>query len=160
MSDRRRRRRNAPRLPARRLARELAMKIFFERDLTGRDPLELLERYRAAGELERLDASYAERLVRVLASKLDEIDAKIAVAAPAFPVEQLATVDRNVLRVAVCELGEEFSVAPKVVINEAIEIAKDYGGEASGRFVNGALGALVDAGEGERDEEGGGAAEE
>jgi N utilization substance protein B len=144
MSGRRRRRGNQPRLPARRLARELAMKIFFERDLTGRDPLELFERYRADGSLERLDARYAERLVRSLAERLDEIDAQIAVAAPAFPVEQLATVDRNVLRVAICELGEEFSVSPKVVINEAIEIAKDYGGEASGRFVNGALGALVD----------------
>jgi N utilization substance protein B len=134
-------------LPARRLARELAMKVFFEADLTGRDALELFERYREDGSLEHVDGRYAERLVQAVHAQLADIDGRIAVAAPAFPVDQLATVDRNVLRVAICELGAEFSVSPKVVINEAIEIAKDYGGDASGRFVNGALGAVVDQNE-------------
>jgi N utilization substance protein B len=138
-------RRPAAALPARRLARELAMKIFFEMDLTGRDPLELFGRYIEDGSMQGVDARYAERLVRAIAVGLSAIDERIAAAAPAFPVDQLATVDRNVLRVAICELGDDFSVPPKVVINEAIEIAKDYGGEASGRFVNGALGAVVDA---------------
>jgi N utilization substance protein B len=138
-------RRPATALPARRLARELAMKIYFEMDLTGREPGELFERYVEDGALRGVDAKYAERLVRSIAERLAEIDERIAAAAPAFPVDQLATVDRNVLRVAICELGADFSVPPKVVINEAIEIAKDYGGEASGRFVNGALGSIVDA---------------
>ncbi|CAN5810733.1 transcription antitermination factor NusB [soil metagenome] len=134
-----------PALPARRLARELAMKVFFEADLTDRDPLELFERYREEGDLKDVDGRYAERLVRAIADSLEDIDRRLAVAAPAFPIDQLATVDRNVLRVAVCELGPEFTVPPKVVINEAIEIAKDYGGDASGRFVNGALGSIVDS---------------
>ncbi len=121
------------------------MKVFFEADLTGRDPLELFERYREDGSLEHLDGRYAERLVQAVFAQLQDIDSRLAIAAPAYPVDQLATVDRNVLRVAICELGPEFSVAPKVVINEAIEIAKDYGGDASGRFVNGALGAVMDA---------------
>ena len=137
-----------PALPARRLARELAMKVFFEADLTDRTPLELFERYRNDGSLRQVDGRYAERLVTAVLASLAEIDRKLAEAAPAFPVEQIATVDRNVLRVAICELGEEFTVAPKVVINEAIEIAKDYGGDASGRFVNGVLGAVLDAAEG------------
>jgi N utilization substance protein B len=144
MSDERPRR-PAAALPARRLARELAMKIYFEMDLTGREPGELFERYVEDGALRGVDAKYAERLVRSIGERLAEIDERIAAAAPAFPVDQLATVDRNVLRVAICELGADFSVPPKVVINEAIEIAKDYGGEASGRFVNGALGSIVDA---------------
>jgi len=141
-----RRQESQPALPARRLARELAMKVYFEFDLTGRDPLELFERYREDGSLRDLDGRYAERLVSAIAESLEDIDRRLANAAPAFPVEQLATVDRNVLRVAICELGPEFTVSPKVVINEAIEIAKDYGGDASGRFVNGALGSIVDAG--------------
>lgn len=144
MSDERPRR-PAAALPARRLARELAMKIYFEMDLTGREPGELFERYVEDGALRGVDAKYAERLVRSIGERLAEIDERIAAAAPAFPVDQLATVDRNVLRVAICELGADFSVPPKVVINEAIEIAKDYGGDASGRFVNGALGSIVDA---------------
>ena len=134
-----------PALPARRLARELAMKIFFESDLTGRPPLELFERYRNDGSLRGVDGRYSERLVIAVAESLDEIDARLAAAAPAFPIDQLATVDRNVLRVAICELGDRFTVPPKVAINEAIEIAKDYGGDASGRFVNGVLGAIMDA---------------
>jgi N utilization substance protein B len=144
MSDERPRR-PAAALPARRLARELAMKIYFEMDLTGREPGELFERYVEDGALRGVDAKYAERLVRSIGERLAEIDERIAAAAPAFPVDQLATVDRNVLRVAICELAADFSVPPKVVINEAIEIAKDYGGDASGRFVNGALGSIVDA---------------
>ena len=134
-----------PALPARRLARELAMKVFFEADLTDRAPLELFERYRNDGSLRQVDGRYAERLVTAVVASREEIDRVLAVAAPAFPVDQIATVDRNVLRVAICELGEDFTVAPKVVINEAIEIAKDYGGDASGRFVNGVLGAVLES---------------
>lgn len=134
-----------PALPARRLARELAMKVFFEADLTDREPLALFDRYRTDGSLQGVDGRYAERLVQAMASSLGEIDDRLAAAAPAFPLDQIATVDRNVLRVAICELGPEFTVPPKVVINEAIEIAKDFGGEASGRFVNGVLGGVIDA---------------
>ena len=138
-------RRPRPTIPARRLARELAMKVFFEMDLTDRNPADLLERYRSDGSLDRLDRRYAERLVEAVGAGLDAIDEQIGIAAPAFPVDQIATVDRNILRVAVCELGSDFSVPPKVVINEAIEIAKDYGGDASSRFVNGVLGAIIDS---------------
>ncbi len=138
-------------MPARRLARELAMKVFFEADLTKRDPEDLLERYRNDGTLKRIDGRYAERLIQAIMAQLESIDARIAVAAPAFPVDQLPTVDRNVLRVAICELGPEFSVSAKVVINEAIEIAKDYGGDASGRFVNGVLGTVLESAESDCD---------
>jgi N utilization substance protein B len=131
-------------LPARRLAREVAMKVFFEADLTDRTPLELFERYKADGSLKGVDGRYAERLVTAVEAALDEIDSQIAVAAPAYPIDQIATVDRNVLRVAICELGDNFTVPPKVVINEAVDIAKDYGGDASGRFVNGVLGGILD----------------
>ena len=148
MIDDERRIESEPALPARRLARELAMKVFFESDLTDRAPGELFERYRNDGSLRRVDGRYAERLVVAILASLEDIDATISDAAPAFPIDQIATVDRNVLRVAICELGDDFTVPPKVVINEAIEIAKDYGGDASGRFVNGVLGSVLDAASG------------
>ncbi|MEZ4520432.1 MAG: transcription antitermination factor NusB [Thermomicrobiales bacterium] len=147
MNEEERREESNPALPARRLARELAMKVFFEADLTERDPLDLFERYREDGSLQSVDGRYAERLVTAIAGSLEAIDARLSAAAPAFPIDQIATVDRNVLRVAICELGSEFTVPPKVVINEAIEIAKDFGGDASGRFVNGVLGGVIDAGD-------------
>lgn len=134
-----------PALPARRLARELAMKVFFEADLTDREPADLFDRYRNDGSLRGVDGRYAERLVTAILEGRAEIDRRLAAAAPAFPIDQIATVDRNVLRVAICELGDDFTVPPKVVINEAIDIAKDYGGDASGRFVNGVLGAVLEA---------------
>jgi N utilization substance protein B len=65
-------------------------------------------------------------------------------AAPAFPIAQLPAVDRTVLRLAIYELLEERDVPPKAAINEAVELAKRFGGDNSGRFVNGVLGTVVD----------------
>ena len=64
--------------------------------------------------------------------------------APSWPVEQIPTVDRNVLRMAIFELQQGSTIPPKVVINEAIEIAKAFGGENSTKFINGVLGSLID----------------
>ena len=71
------------------------------------------------------------------------IDREIGLAAPAFPIEQLSPVDRNALRIAIFELRYT-DVPVKVAINEAVELAKRFGGESSGRFVNGVLGTVVD----------------
>ena len=72
-----------------------------------------------------------------------EIDPYIAEAAPAFPIAQLPAVDRNVLRLAIYELLHEAEVPPKAAINEAVELAKRFGGENSSRFVNGVLGTIA-----------------
>ena len=76
--------------------------------------------------------------------KRDKIDTIIAKAAPEWPIGQIAMVDRNILRLGLYELifGDYDAVPPKVAINEAIELAKSFGGEASGRFVNGVLGTV------------------
>lgn len=84
------------------------------------------------------------RLARGVDSRRTEIDPYIAEAAPAFPIPQLAAIDRSVLRLAVYELLFERDVPFRVVINEAVEIAKRFGGPSSGRFVNGVLGTIVD----------------
>jgi N utilization substance protein B len=87
---------------------------------------------------------HAERLARGVVDHRQTIDPYIAAAAPAFPIEQLASIDRAVLRVAMQELLFEPEVPYKAVINEAVDIAKQYGGPNSGRFVNGVLRTISD----------------
>lgn len=74
---------------------------------------------------------------------LSEIDAKIKVIAPEFPIEKINKVDLAILRLAIFELQYEKNAPPKVIIDEAIELAKEFGGESSPAFINGALGKLL-----------------
>ena len=81
--------------------------------------------------------------IQSIISALTSIDEKIRVAAPEWPVDKIAKIDLAVLRLAVYELTIEKKVPPKVVIDEAIELAKEYGNEHSGQFVNGVLGTIL-----------------
>lgn len=84
------------------------------------------------------------RLVKGTLEHVDDIDRIIEKAAPQWPIDQIAMVDRNVLRLGLYELmwGDREAVPPKVAINEAIELAKSFGGDSSGRFINGVLGTV------------------
>ncbi len=87
--------------------------------------------------------SFARKLVYgVLECRL-ALDAIIHKIAPEWPVEQMAPVDRNILRMAAYEIMVDESAPPKVAINEAVELAKTFGSDSSGRFVNGVLGTLL-----------------
>jgi len=90
------------------------------------------------------DQTFVWQLVAGVVEKLSEIDKIIEKAAPEWPVEQINIVDRNVLRIGLYELlyGKREEVPPKVAINEAIELAKTFGGENSGKFINGVLGTI------------------
>ncbi len=90
------------------------------------------------------DPTFIVQLVQGVVSHLDKINAIIEKAAPQWPLAQIAIVDRNVLRIGLYELlfGSRDEVPPKVAINEAIELAKSFGGESSGKFVNGVLGTV------------------
>lgn len=90
------------------------------------------------------DASFIKDLVDGVIAHCDELDRVIEKAAPQWPIDQIAAVDRNVLRLGLYELkyGNPEEVPPKVAINEAIELAKNFGGESSGKFVNGVLGTV------------------
>jgi len=90
------------------------------------------------------DLSFSDNILRGVIVKREEIDTIIEKAAPQWPIEKIAAVDRNILRVGLYELlfGDTTSVPPKVALNEAIEIAKIFGGDSSSRFVNGVLGAV------------------
>jgi len=90
------------------------------------------------------DATFIIELARGIKDRKEEIDKVIEVATPDWPISQITIVDRNVLRLGIYELyfGDTKEVPPKVAINEAIELAKTFGGESSGKFVNGVLGTI------------------
>ena len=89
------------------------------------------------------DKDFIEKLVHGVDSKKQELDDVIRPVAPEWPIEQIARVDRAVLRIGVYELLYEPSVPPKVAINEAVELAKAFGGDNSSKFINGVLGTVL-----------------
>lgn len=89
------------------------------------------------------DVEFIEQLVRGVNAQATELDAKLQPVAPEWPIDQIARMDRLVLRIGLYELENENDVPPKVVINEAVELAKAFGGDNSSKFVNGVLGTLL-----------------
>ncbi len=129
----------------RHLARTIAMQTLYEWDFNGRKPVDavaLLKGNQHEFAPDFSDDGFSESLIRGVFDHLDEIDAIITKYAPEWPLEQITIVDRNILRIGVFELKFSPDVPPKVAINEAIEVAKGFGGESSGKFVNGVLGAI------------------
>jgi len=129
---------------SRRRSRIAAFQVLFEADLTGRLVPEVLNRQLAESTLTAEARTFTNELVYGVGRHLEDIDDTIRHYAPAFPLEDMAAVDRNVLRLAIYEVLFDTGRAPlRVAINEAVEIAKGYGSESSGRFVNGVLGAVA-----------------
>lgn len=128
----------------RHLSRTVAMQTLFEWDFNGQkqDITELtnldLEQFAPGMD----DHAFVHELIRGVVSHIGEIDKIIVDTAPEWPLEQISNVDRNVLRLGIYELEFLKEVPPKVAINEAVELAKTFGGETSGKFVNGVLGTL------------------
>lgn len=152
---RRRRRRSGGGHLERTQARVLALQALFEIDVTDHDADEVLARIAEDDSLPPPVADYALTLARGVAEHQTEIDPRIAAAAPAFPLPQVANVDRNVLRLAIYELLHQPDVPLKAAINEAVDLAKRFGGPNSGRFVNGVLGTIADGLNGSRSRESG-----
>jgi N utilization substance protein B len=128
----------------RHLARAIAMQSLYEWDFYGgaRDVVEIAER-NVAEQPESFDEKdFALSIVNGVIAHRDEIDTAITTFAPDWPLPKITTVDRNVLRIGTYELLFNFDIPSKVAINEAIELAKTFGGESSGKFVNGVLGAV------------------
>lgn len=132
---------------ARRRAREVALQALYELELAAASLDAVLdERLREAEGDDALPAAaraFAERLIRGAWGRRAEADALIAEAAPQWRVEQLAAVEHSLLRLAIYELCFDNETPPRAAINEAVELAKVFGGEHSGRFVNGVLGAIA-----------------
>lgn len=131
----------------RHLSRSLAMQSLFEWDFNDQKPNDLdqivsnnVDEFAPGLE----DVSFIKELVHGVVEKKEKLDDIITKAAPDWPIPQIAIVDRNILRLGLYELlfGDKKEVPARVAINEAIELAKTFGGENSGRFVNGVLGAI------------------
>lgn len=131
----------------RHLSRSIVMQTLFEWDFNGKnDSLieEMLLRNTKEFAPGMGDFSFMKNLTESIISKSGVLDEIIEKAAPDWPIERISAVDRNILRIGLFELlfAEKSEVPPKVAINEAIELAKTFGGENSGKFVNGVLGAV------------------
>lgn len=107
--------------------------------------LSILKRNIAQFTKEIEDTKFIEKLVDEVIENLVAIDKIMAPAAPEWPIEQIAIIDRNILRIGIYELLFSDEVPPKVAINEAVELGKTFGGENSSKFVNGVLGSIYRA---------------
>lgn len=134
-------------MASRHLARSIALQTLYEWDFYGKKNdivPKLLERNVEEFGPGLDDKEFPKQLVDGVLGRLEAIDKIIVKAAPEWPIEQINIVDRNILRLGLYELlyVSREEVPPKVAINEAIELAKSFGGESSGRFVNGVLGTV------------------
>jgi len=130
---------------SRRLARETALQVLFQRDLT-KEPLitaEIVERWAAEFAVPEASRPFAQGLVDGTIAHLDEIDPMIASFAQDWTLSRMANVDRNVMRLATYEILFCPDIPGRVSLNEAIELAKRFGGEESAKFVNGILDRVV-----------------
>jgi N utilization substance protein B len=132
-----------PRAGSRRQARVIALQTLYESDIAQHDVAEVLQRHIEDRRLEDSVAEFARSLVEGVAAHQEEIDARIQEAAPEWPLAQMARIDKNILRLAIYEILYNNAVPARAAINEAVELAKRFGGDTSSRFVNGVLGAIV-----------------
>jgi N utilization substance protein B len=126
----------------RRRARAIALQVLYEFDSVGHDVESALAHLLAGSGLSEEDAAFSRGLVGGVVRNREEIDKHIRKFAPAWPLEQIPVVDRNILRLAIFEILLDNSVPVKVAINEAVELAKKFGSDSSSRFVNGVLGSV------------------
>ncbi len=134
----------------RHLSRSIALQTLYEWDFNGlKDSQldEILERNIQEFGPGIEDDQFVRELIKGVLKSREKIDAIITKTAPEWPLSQINAVDRNVLRLGIFELlfGNREEVPPKVAINEAIELGKNFGGETSGKFVNGVLGTIYRA---------------
>jgi len=127
----------------RRKARIAALQTLYELDCTRHKVEETSARLRARETLAQEALSFSEELVKGVLQHKSEIDALIKKFAPAFPPEQMSIIDRNILRLAIFEISFSAKTPIKVVINEAVELAKEFGSDSSPRLINGVLGSIT-----------------
>jgi len=127
---------------ARRKARALVLQALYEVDSAGHEVEEVLNRLLAEEVLSEENAQFTRELVRSVIQNKEKIDENIRRFAPAWPMEQIPVVDRNILRLAIFEILLDNKIPVKVAINEAVELAKTFGSDNSSKFVNGVLGSV------------------
>ena len=124
-------------------ARIAALQALFELEFAANQPDSILERTLQETGLLGEAAEFSRTLVQGVIGQKQFLDQIIGHYAPVFPVDQLAPMDRNILRLALFEIMVQKSAPPKVAVNEAVELAKEFGAETSPRFINGVLGSFM-----------------
>lgn len=124
--------------------RGIALQVLYEYDLTGHPVGEILEDRISDEELDEKSQEFLRSIIIGVVPLIERLDNIVAEHAPEWPMDQVAVIDRNILRIALWEFAIAQITPVKVAINEAIELAKIYGSDSSSRFVNGVLGSLVD----------------
>lgn len=120
----------------------IALQALFELDTVGHSPEHTLARLAEEMSLSSEVLKFASELVDGVLANRESIDKMIRDTAPAWPLDQIAAIDRNILRVAIYEVVIDNKVPMRAAINEAVELAKEFGGETSPKFINGVLGSI------------------
>ncbi len=126
----------------RRKARGLALQALYEIDSTGHSAEGVLKHLLTEEKLSEENSGFVHDLVTGVIQNRERIDQNIRNFAPAWPLEQMPAIDRNILRLAIFEILIDNKVPIKVAINEAVELAKTFGADSSSKFVNGVLGSV------------------
>jgi N utilization substance protein B len=131
-------------MKTRRRARRITLEILYEIDIAEHLPDEVINRRVNEQPMESAGILFTEKLVHGVIQHKDDMDELIAEYAPEWPLDQMAVIDRNILRIAIFEFLIDTGTPIKVAINEAVELAKLYGADSAPRFINGVLGSLAD----------------
>jgi transcription antitermination protein NusB len=124
-------------------ARSIALQALYEIDITGHPPEVVIAERLSETPLEDNLGDFARKIVFGIQPIVKELDEIIAKHAPEWPLDQVAVIDRNIMRIALWEIAVSNQTPLKVAINEAVELGKIYGSESTPRFVNGVLGSLA-----------------
>ncbi|MBE9474138.1 MAG: transcription antitermination factor NusB [Chloroflexi bacterium] len=130
-------------MKARTRARAVALQALYEIDMVGHPPLLVINNRLSENDLDEKLAEFVSQITMGVWPIVEELDQFIAEHAPEWPLNQVATVDRNILRIALWEFAVSENTPIKVAINEAVELAKVFGSDSSPRFINGVLGSLA-----------------
>jgi len=126
----------------RRKAREITLQVLYQIDASKTDVDEAIELFRDNFGMPRESVEFSTQLIKGTLDHIKEIDALIKDCSEHWSLERMSTVDKNILRIAVCEFLYCDDIPPKVTLNEAIDIGKSYGSDNSGSFINGILDAM------------------
>ena len=135
--------RGVSRQQMRRRARRALLQVLYEVDASGHSLEDSVQWVLEALSLDEGGVTFVRAMAGSILENLERLDQEIGRYAPTWPVEQLPIVDRNILRIAIYEVMLADETPPKVAINEAVELAKQFGSESLPRFVNGVLGAVM-----------------
>ncbi|MEK9156489.1 MAG: transcription antitermination factor NusB [Patescibacteria group bacterium] len=126
----------------RHLSRMVSMQTLYEWEFRGRENLGQITERNIAEYKKDVDADFIHSIVAGASRRAAATDQQIAKSAPEWPLDQISLIDKTILRLAIFELTSKQDTPPKVIINEAVELAKQFGGENSSKFVNGVLGSI------------------